>query len=96
MNVEMFVTLLFAFSTVTSLLTEASKKFIKKTPIDIVVLIIATIIGCGGMVCYYTLNDLIIGSKDVIFIILMVLANALTAMLGYDKVIEAIKQIKGV
>lgn len=96
MNVELFMILLFAFSTATSLITEALKKVIPSNwSIDIVVIIVACIVGGGGMACFYLLNDIVVNSKDIVFSGLMVLANALTAMVGYDKVVEAVKQING-
>lgn len=96
MSIQMFLSLLFAFSVISSLLTEAIKKVVadkKNLAYNIVALIIALVVGCGGTVIYYVLKDMPIGLKDVIYICLMGIASGLTAELGYDKVVQAIKQI---
>ena len=94
MTVEMFLTLLVFFSTSTSLATEALKKVLNdKVPYNILVLIVAMMIGCLGTGIYYTLNDIRIDTINMIYLILMGIANWIGAMVGYDKIKQLINQI---
>lgn len=96
MTVEHFLMLLAAFSIVTSLFTEAVKKFTsEKTNLasNVIVLFVSLFVGGFGMSFYYVLSDISITPKNVICIILMICANWLCSMLGYDKVLQSIKQI---
>lgn len=98
MTFEKFLILLFAASIVTSLLTEAIKVFLDslsfKYSSNIVVLIISVFVGGFGMACYYLLCELSWTATNIIYIFLMVGANWLCSMLGYDKVMQAITQFK--
>lgn len=94
MTVEIFLTLLVFFSTATSLATEAFKKLVgNKIPYNILVLIIAMIVGCVGVYVYYILNNIEINSINIICLVLMGIANWIGAMVGYDKIKQLINQI---
>lgn len=94
MTVEIFLTLLVFFSTATSLATEAFKKLVgNKIPYNILVLIIAMIVGCVGVYVYYILNNIEINSINIIYLVLMGIANWIGAMVGYDKIKQLINQI---
>ena len=94
MTVEIFLTLLVFFSTATSLATEAFKKLVgNKIPYNILVLIIAMIVGCVGVYVYYILNNIEINSINIIYLILMGIANWIGAMVGYDKIKQLINQM---
>ena len=58
MNITTFLFLLMSFAVLTSTVTEAVKNFLEEQRIryasNIVVLIIALILGCGGTILYYT------------------------------------------
>lgn len=99
MSVQIFLILLTIFAVITSLLTQGVKKFLDGVKVkyasNIVVLIIAVLVGVGGMLIYYTLNGVPFIATNIIYILLMALANWLGAMLGYDKIKQAISQIKG-
>lgn len=99
MTVENFLILLGILSVVTSLVTEAVKKTINKQDSDyssnIVVLIVSMFVGGIGTVVFYMYNGITWDALNIISIFLMVVANWLVAMLGYDKVMQAIAQIKG-
>lgn len=96
MTVEMFLTLLVFFSTATSLITEAFKKLIgDEIAYNMLVLIIAMVVGCVGTGIYYVLNGIPVDTANVIYLILMGLANWIGAMVGYDKVKQLISQITG-
>ena len=99
MTVQIFLILLTIFAVITSLLTQGVKKFLDgvnvKYASNIVVLIIAVLVGVCGMLIYYTLNGIPFIATNIIYIFLMALSNWLGAMLGYDKIKQAISQIKG-
>lgn len=94
MTVEMFLTLLVFFSTATSLATEAFKKLLgDRVPYNILVLIIAMVVGCAGVSIYYLIYDIELNTINIIYIILMGIANWIGAMVGYDKIKQLIGQI---
>lgn len=99
MSVQIFLILLTIFAVITSLLTQGVKKFLDGVKVNyasnIVVLIIAVLVGVCGMLIYYTINGVPFIATNIIYILLMALANWLGAMLGYDKIKQAISQIKG-
>lgn len=99
MTFEVFVMLLFAFSIFTSLFVEGSKNLLNSLNVtyasNILVLCIALIVGGLGTTFFYIWNDIAFTAKSIIGIFLMVCANWLVAMLGYDKVMQAITQVKG-
>lgn len=97
MTVSLFITLLTLFSTVTSLMTEGVKIALGDRKINfssnLLVLIISVIVGIGGTaVFYYAVGIPFIGI-NLVAMLLMAPANALGAMVGYDKVIQTIEQI---
>lgn len=98
MTVEMFLILLTILSVATSLCTEAIKKFLNEQKINyaanIVVLIVSVIVGGIGTVVFYMCNGIAWTAMNIICIVLMIIANWLGAMLGYDKIMQAIGQIK--
>lgn len=99
MTFEIFLALLTAFSVFTSLFVEAIKVYIssskKKYASNILVLITSVIVGGVGTAFFYVCNDIRFTAINIILIILMICANWLVSMLGYDKVMQAIKQLKG-
>lgn len=99
MTVETFMTMLFAVSVVNGLLTEAIKKFLdelKKTySSNIVAGVVALIV--GGCSCYaHALVTGVEANALLIFTyVAFVVLSWVCAMIGYDKVIQALKQIAG-
>lgn len=98
MTVTLFVSLVTIFATATSLVTEAIKKVLDGKGIqyasNIVVCIVAAIVGIGGTASYYALTSIPFSGANIVAMILMGVAVAVGSMVGYDKVIQAIKQIK--
>jgi hypothetical protein len=98
MTVELFLILLTAFSTATSLATEAVKKFLDsagaKYASDLVVLAVSALIGGCGTMAYYVIADVALNATSILCILLMIVANWFGAMVGYDKVTQAITQFK--
>lgn len=98
MTVESFLILLTILSVVTSLFTEGIKNFLDSIYFtyvsNILVLVIAIVVGGVGTAIFYMWNDIAWTSLNIICIFLMMCANWLGAMLGYDKVMQAITQMK--
>ena len=98
MTVEIFLTLLVALSTITSVVTSGVKKILddaKKTySSNLLVFIIAAIVGGIGTCAFYLLNGYVWNVVNIVYIFMMIPANAFGAMVGYDKVIQTVKQLK--
>jgi hypothetical protein len=98
MTIQIFLILLTLFATLTSLLTEGMKNFLDELKINyasnIVVLAAAAVVGGLGTAVYYILAGLSWTPINIICIPLMIIANWLGSMIGYDKVKQAILQIQ--
>lgn len=95
MTTNVFLMLLFVFSTLSSLITEGIKKMLgaKITPsYNIVALVVALIVGAVGCYFYYQFNEICFNINNIIYMILMGLASGLTSMVGFDKVKQALIQ----
>ena len=99
MTIEMFLILLTAFSVITSLFTEAVKKFFNSINVEyasnIIALVVAVFVGGSGTVIFYLFNGIELTLINNICIFLMMGANWVGSMIGYDKVKQAITQLKG-
>ena len=92
MSIPMFLAIFGICAIATGLITEAIKKLISdKTP-NLVALITALITGTGGTAFYYVFNQIPFDLTNILAMILMGLAVAIGAMVGYDKVVQGIKQ----
>lgn len=100
MTVTVFLILLTVCATITALLTEGIKKFLDGLRIgyvsNVLVLIVAMIVGCGATALYYVNYQIPFNALNSVYLALMGVANWLGAMVGYDKVKQAIGQIKDV
>lgn len=98
MTAEIFLILLTAFSTVTSLITEAVKKLFDKMEMNyasnIVVLFVSVLVGGLGTIGYYIINNTEVTAANVACVVIMMVANWLGSMVGYDKVKQALTQFK--
>jgi len=97
MTLTLFLALLTLFSTITSFVTEGVKKFLDSLKLNyasnIVVLVVAIIVGVAGTFICYQFTAIPIDTNNVICAILMGVANWFGAMLGYDKVKQLIEQL---
>ena len=97
MDITIFITLLFSFSVVTGLIVQGIKKFIsdkQNMSYNILALIVALIVGICGTAIYYQFNSITYTANSIIFMILLGLGSALCSMVGYDKIVQAIRQIQ--
>lgn len=100
MTMTAFLIILTACAAVTSLLSEAVKKFLDEQKIsyasNIIVLVMALIVGCGTTALYYVNCQVPFNALNSVYLALMGIANWIGAMVGYDKVRQAVEQIKGI
>ena len=93
MTTSLFITLLTVLSIVSSLFSEAIKKtFAKTAPSTLTVLIISAVVGWAGCGIAYILMGIPFTLVTVTTLIIMAPAVWLCATLGYDKVMEVVKQ----
>lgn len=92
MTTTMFITLLTILSIVSSLFSEAIKKTFPNVPSTLMVAIISAIVGWAGCVVAYILMNIPFTLVTITTLIIMAPAIWLCATLGYDKVMEVIKQ----
>lgn len=81
-------------STLTGLIVEAIKKMIEVKKPNIVAAIISVIVGIAVSIGYIILNGIAFSIDSILYIIGIVVLSWLVSMLGYDKVIQTILQIK--
>lgn len=98
MNITLFIALLTMFSAITGVVTEGCKKLLDETSIvyssNIVAFIVACVVGVSGTGAYYVLNSIEFNAVNIICMFLMGFATSIGAMVGYDKVIQTIGQLK--
>ncbi len=95
MNTTTFLTLLSAFSAVSSLVTECVKTLTAdkaKLPGNLVALAAALAVGGGGTALYYFLCSVPFTAEHIVQMFLMGLASGLVSMVGFDKVRQTIGQ----
>lgn len=95
MTLTLFISLVTALSLVSSLVTEAIKKSFTTTKPTLIVAIVSAVTGWGGGAIAYALMNISYTSSNVICLVLLAPTIWLMATLGYDKVLEVIKQITG-
>lgn len=98
MTLSLFMALIVVLAVAVSLITEAVKKFLdeeKKTySSNVVVLIIAIIVGVGGTALAYLFLGISFTLTNILCMLLMAVAVWVGAMLGYDKVTQMLEQLK--
>lgn len=87
-------------SVLTTLTTECIKTFMKKADMDYVSNIIAVICSViiSGVICIIypvIMQGAVVDAQLIFKAVVMAFFGVLTATLGYDKVIQALKQLKG-
>lgn len=95
MTVQLFMFLFTIGSLVASMLTEALKKAYKDISANILALVDAIVVGIFGTVASYILMGIAFNAPNVICIFLMTACIWIGSMIGYDKVIQTISQLKG-
>lgn len=97
MTVALFVTLLAIFSTCSSLITQAVKQLCEgmkwNVSSNILAFVVSCVVGIGGTATEYALTNIPFTTGNIVCMCLMGLACAVASMVGYDKVIQTVKQI---
>lgn len=97
MTVTIFILLIAICSSVSALLTEGIKTWYqnagKNYSANLIALINAIVVGCGGTAAAYVLIDIPFTLSNVLCLILMSGAVWLGSMIGYDKVLQLVTQI---
>ena len=97
MTLDLFIKVLIFGSAISSLLTQAVKKAYenagKKYSANVLALIDAIVVGCGGTAVYYMLNAIPWTVNNVICLFLMGVAVWIGSMIGYDKILQLLKQL---
>ena len=98
MNLTLFMTLLVILAVAVSLITEAVKKFLDSVYIEyssnLVVLIVSIIVGAGGTALAYLFLGVAFTTPNIVCMPLMAVAVWVGAMVGYDKVLQMLEQLK--
>lgn len=98
MSLEFFLFLLMLTSIMTGLFTEGIKKLLdeagKSYKSNILAGAVATVLSIAVGAGYIILMDAQINDKMAVILIALVLLSWLSAMVGYDKVMQALSQIK--
>ena len=98
MSITLFITMFTVGVAASALLTEAVKKFYtnagKECSPNIVALIDAVVIGAGGTAVVYMLMNISWTVNNIICLILMTWCVWIGSMIGYDKVVQLLKQIE--
>lgn len=97
MTITLFITILTIGMSLTGIFTEAIKKAYnnaeKKYSANVIALVNAIIIGCGGTAITYMLTGIEWTTNNIICMVLMGVATWLGSMVGYDKIMQLLKQI---
>lgn len=97
MSIALFTILITIFSSISMLLTEAVKKAYsnagKEYSANILALINAFIVGCGGTAVAYLLLGIAFTTINIVCLLLMGVVVWIGSMIGYDKIKQLIEQI---
>lgn len=99
MTLEIFLLILLIVSTLTGLVTEAIKKWLQERDKNYyanalagyVAIVMSVAVGAG----YIVLVQAVFNAQMAVYLIALVFLSWLSAMVGYDKVVQAISQFKG-
>ena len=100
MTITLFITMLTLGAGATSLLTEAIKTAYRNSgkpyAPNLVALINAVVVGWGGTAILYMLKAIPWTVNNIICLFLMGVAVWVASMIGYDKILQLLKQIADV
>ncbi len=98
MDVTLFMVLLTIGSVASSLLTQAIKKTYenanKTYSSNMIALVNAAIVGGCGTIAVFIYKSMPLNPKNIVFLLMMVIATWVSCTIGYDKVIQTIAQLK--
>lgn len=96
MTITLFITIITIGAAASALLTEAIKKAYananKDYSANVIALIDSVVIGGGGTAVTYMLMGISWNVNNIICLMLMIMCVWIGSMIGYDKIIQLIKQ----
>lgn len=96
MGVDVFLLGLLVVSTLTGLVTEAAKKLLgelgKNPPPNLLAGIVAVFLAVAVAAGYLVLSGMAFTAKAAVYLVALVFLSWLAAMVGYDKVVQAVAQ----
>ena len=99
MPITFLTTALLIVSTVTNVTVEAIKKLLNKTDANyssnLLAAITSVVVAFAVSGGYLIMNDIAFSAKVGVEIVVLMYLSFLTATVGYDKVVQMIKQLKG-
>lgn len=100
MPIYFLTTVLFVVSIVTNLTVEGIKKILNSTTIkyssNALAAVVSVILACAVCCIYLVMNDISFSMKIGIEVVILMYLSFLVSTVGYDKVIQMIKQIQGI
>lgn len=97
MSLDLFIKILVIGSAASTLLTQAVKKAYenagKEYSANVLALIDAIVVGCGGTAVYYMLKAIPWTVNNVICLFLMGITVWIGSMIGYDKILQLLEQL---
>lgn len=94
MTIEIFLFLFTIGSLISSLLTEAIKKMDLNMSVNIIAFIDAMVVGFLGTIAFYLIMGIAWTPTNIVCIFLMTFCIWIGSMIGYDKVMQTIAQLK--
>ena len=98
MSTTLFITMFTVGAAASALLTEVVKKFYanagKECSPNVIAFVDAVVIGAGGTAVVYMLMNIPWTVNNIICLILMTVCVWIGSMIGYDKVVQLLKQIE--
>lgn len=94
MTIELFIYLFTIGSAVSGLITQATKKAVKNLSSNVVALVNAVLVGFLGTICACVYLNIPFDAKNIVSALLMGVCIWVGSMLGYDKVIQTINQLR--
>lgn len=100
MPIYFLTTALLIVSVVTNLTVEGLKKILDGTTVkyssNVLAAVSSVIIACAVCVIYIIMNDIVFSLKVGVEIAILMYLGFLTSTVGYDKVVQMIKQIQNI
>lgn len=94
MTVSIGSFILMLCSLLTGLITEAIKKMVNVDKPNILAAIVSVVVGIAVPCGYIILNNLAFDTTAILYIISIVTLSWLCSMLGFDKVVQTLNQLK--
>lgn len=98
MPISFLTTALLIVSVVTNLTVEGIKKLLDGTKVkyssNVLAAILSVVIACAVCIIYLVMNDVAFTMKIVVQIAILMYLGFLISTVGYDKVVQMIKQIQ--